>query len=191
MKTILTQEEVEVPDGVTVDYKSREITVKGPKGTLKRIFKHCAFDIQKGTSKKAKKPCLNLQMWFAKRKQRASVTSVSSHIRNMIEGVTKGYKFKMRFAYAHFPINVNIDKGGKVLEIKNFLGEKISRKIDMLEGVKVSRKEDIKDEITLEGTSLDNVSLTCALIHQSCQVKNKDIRKFLDGIYVSERGSQE
>jgi hypothetical protein len=27
-----------------------------------------------------------------------------------------------------------------------------------------------------------------ALIHQQCLVKNKDIRKFLDGVYVSESG---
>lgn len=31
-------------------------------------------------------------------------------------------------------------------------------------------------------------SLLAADIHQSCLVKNKDIRKFLDGIYVSEGG---
>jgi hypothetical protein len=27
-----------------------------------------------------------------------------------------------------------------------------------------------------------------ALIHQQCLVKNKDIRKFLDGVYVSDSG---
>lgn len=31
-------------------------------------------------------------------------------INNLIIGVTKGYKYKMRYVYAHFPINVNIDK---------------------------------------------------------------------------------
>lgn len=66
----------------------------------------------------------------------------------------------MRFAYAHFPINVNLGKDGKNIEIKNFLGEKLSRKIDMHEGVKITRKEDIKDEIVLEGNDLNNVSLS-------------------------------
>jgi large subunit ribosomal protein L9e len=28
----------------------------------------------------------------------------------MIIGVTKGYKYKMRYVYAHFPINVNLEK---------------------------------------------------------------------------------
>ena len=40
------------------------------------------------------------------------------------------------------------------------LGEKLSRRIDMLEGVKVNKQEDIKDEITLEGNDLNNVSLS-------------------------------
>lgn len=30
---------------------------------------------------------------------------------------------------------------------------------------------------------------SCALVHQSCLVKHKDIRKFLDGIYVQEKGT--
>jgi len=187
MKTILTEEEITVPAGVDVTCNSREVTVKGPRGVLKRNFRHLAFDVIKGMNRK-KKEVLKLQMWFAKKKQKSSCITVASHIRNMIVGVTKGYKYKMRFAYAHFPINSNISKDSKTIEIKNFIGEKFNRKIDMLEGVKVSKKEDVKDEITIEGNDLNNVSLSCALIHQSVLVKNKDIRKFLDGIYISEKG---
>lgn len=32
-------------------------------------------------------------------------------------------------------------------------------------------------------------SLSAASIHGVCRVRNKDIRKFLDGIYVSDRGT--
>ena len=35
---------------------------------------------------------------------------------------------------------------------------------------------------------LQDVGRCAALIHQSCLAKNKDIRKFLDGIYVAEKG---
>lgn len=34
-----------------------------------------------------------------------------------------------------------------------------------------------------------NCSVSAALIQQATTVKNKDIRKFLDGIYVSEKGT--
>lgn len=39
-----------------------------------------------------------------------------------------------------------------------------------------------------QGNDLENVSGSAALISQSCRVRNKDIRKFLDGVYVSSRG---
>ena len=43
------------------------------------------------------------------RKSIAALRTVRSIINNMIIGVTKGFKYKMRYVYAHFPINVNID----------------------------------------------------------------------------------
>jgi large subunit ribosomal protein L9e len=58
-------------------------------------------------------------------------------------------------------------------------------------GVNVTISTNVKDELILEGNSLDNVSQSAASIQQICNVRNKDIRKFLDGIYVSERGTVE
>jgi large subunit ribosomal protein L9e len=73
------------------------------------------------------------------------------------------------------------------------------RKVDMLEGVTCSVSTAQKDELILIGNDIQNVSqsgmclvltnpLLAALVNQSCLVKNKDIRKFLDGMYVSEKG---
>lgn len=108
----------------------------------------------------------------------------------MITGVTRGFTYKMRFCYAHFPINVStatID-GKEVVEIRNFLGEKKTRRIALLEGVSYFRTPDVKDQIEISGIDITKVSLSCAQIQQSTAVKNKDIRKFLDGIYVSSKG---
>ena len=57
------------------------------------------------------------------RKHVAALRTVKSLIANLITGVTKGYKYKMRFVYAHFPINVNIIKkdGQDYVEIRKFL----------------------------------------------------------------------
>lgn len=93
----------------------------------------------------------------------------------------------MRYVYAHFPINVVISDDAKNVEIRNFLGEKVIRKVGLLDGVTIEISKDNKDEILLSGNDLENVSLSCALIQQSTTVKRKDIRKFLDGIYVSQR----
>ena len=45
-----------------------------------------------------------------------------------------------------------------------------------------------QDELIITGNSIEDVSQSVALIQQSTTVKNKDIRKFLDGLYVSEKG---
>jgi len=103
----------------------------------------------------------------------------------LILGVTKGYKYKMRYVYAHFPINVNIEKNKETglfeVEIRNFIGEKIVRRVTMRPGVNVEPSKNQKDEIQLTGISLEDVSQSAADIQQICRVRNKDIRKFLDG----------
>ena len=83
---------------------------------------------------------------------------------------------------------INIGNKGEKIEIRNFLGEKRIRTCVMQEGVTIKRDDAVKDCLVLEGNDIDNVSKSAALIHMSCLVKKKDIRKFLDGFYVSEKG---
>jgi large subunit ribosomal protein L9e len=85
-------------------------------------------------------------------------------------------------------MNLAISENNTVVEIRNFLGEKRVRRLKMLPGVTIEQSAELKDEIILKGNSLDNVSQSAASIQQSVTVKNKDIRMFLDGIYVTERG---
>ena len=60
---------------------------------------------------------------------------------------------------------------------RNFIGEKIVRRVTMLTGVDVEISKNQKDELTLTGNSLENVSQSAADIQQICRVRNKDIRK--------------
>ena len=85
----------------------------------------------------------------------------------------QGYQYKMRAVYAHFPINTVIDGEGKKIEIRNFLGEKHIRYVDMLPGVKIQVSKGLKDELILEGNDIEKVSQSAASIHQSCKVRNK------------------
>ena len=80
-----------------------------------------------------------------------------------------------------------IQNAGKTVDIKNFLGEKKLRQVDMLEGVTIKASPKQKDEFWLEGNDVEKVSQTCSLIYQKAIPRNKDIRKFLDGIYVSQK----
>merc|ERR1712168_888627 len=172
-----------VPDEVDVSVKSRVVTVKGSRGTLVKSFKHLAVDISMPDKKTVK-----VEKWFGKRKELAAVRTICSHITNMINGVTKGYKYKMRAVYAHFPINCAISQNGSLVEVRNFLGEKSIRRVRMHDGVVCKNSDSQKDELVLTGNDIEAVSQSVALIQQSTSVKNKDIRKFLDGMYVSEKG---
>ena len=55
-----------------------------------------------------------------------------------MKGVTVGFEYKMRLVYAHFPINANIENEGTKIEIRNFLGEKRVRTVNMLPGAPFS-----------------------------------------------------
>ncbi|KAK7392474.1 hypothetical protein VNO78_20913 [Psophocarpus tetragonolobus] len=188
MKTILSSETMNIPEGVSIKVNAKVIEVEGPRGKLVRDFKHLNLDFQLITDENGKRK-LKIDAWFGSRKTSAAIRTALSHVGNLITGVTKGYRYKMRFVYAHFPINASITSTNKSIEIRNFLGEKKVRKVDMLEGVSVVRSEKVKDELILDGNDIELVSRSCALINQKCHVKNKDIRKFLDGIYVSEKGT--
>ena len=70
----------------------------------------------------------------------------------------QGFQYKIRAVYAHFPINIIIQDGGKAIEIRNFLGEKAVRNVDMLKGVTITESKAQKDELILEGNDVQNVS---------------------------------
>jgi len=185
MRDVLKTEELDIPEGIKVAIKSRIITVTGPRGTLTKNVRHVDMDIRIQQTPKSNK--VTLAVWQGGRKHVACLRTIKSMINNMITGVTKGFLYKMRAVYAHFPINCIIQDDGRALEIRNFLGEKIVRHANMLDGVTVSESKNQKDELILEGNDIDNVSQSAASIQGSCRVRNKDIRKFLDGIYVSEK----
>ncbi|KAK8019630.1 ribosomal protein L6 [Apiospora arundinis] len=187
MRYIHSEETLEVPEGVSVQIKARNVTVTGPKGKLSKDLSHLAVNFSH-----PKKNVIGIEIHHGARKNVAALRTVRTLINNLITGVTKGYKYKMRYVYAHFPINVNIDKNSETdcheVEIRNFLGEKIVRRVIMRHGVDIEPSKNQKDELTLTGISLEDVSQSAADIQQICRVRNKDIRKFLDGLYVSEKG---
>ncbi|CAK9066901.1 60S ribosomal protein L9 [Durusdinium trenchii] len=183
MKTIAASRLVSIPDGVTVSVEARKVTVKGPRGELNRDFAHQSVEITKPDENTVK-----VEKFFGKKKELACIRSICASITNMITGVTKGFRYKLRLVYAHFPINAVIAGDGKSVEIRNFLGQKKVFKVAMRADTVIEKSKGVKDQLELEGNDIDAVSQSAADIQQSCKVRNKDIRKFLDGVYVSEKG---
>lgn len=161
---------------VKVHIRSRVVTVEGPRGKLVKDLSHIAV-----TFGRPEKDVISIELHHGARKGVATLRTVRTLINNLIIGVTRGFLYKMRYVYAHFPINVNIEKnaetGGTDIEIRNFLGEKYVRRVTARPGVDIITSTNVKDELQLSGNSLEDVSQSAADIQQICRVRNKDIRK--------------
>ena len=59
------------------------MVVKGPRGTIRRNFKHVRMDIRKVGNK------VIVEKWFGTRKELAAVRTICTHIKNMMTGVVK------------------------------------------------------------------------------------------------------
>ena len=159
------------------------MTVEGKRGTVTKSFKHLKVEIT--LKEENKKRFIEINSYLASYKNSAILYTVGSHIKNMIVGVTRGFRYKMHLVKKHFPINFDIE--GEYVKIGRFLGERNVKVIKLLEGVKCSKNDKNAEEIWFDGNDIDKVSLTCAHVYQSCKIKDKDTRKFLDGIYVNEK----
>lgn len=169
--------EVSVPSEAEVNISGNLITVKGPLGELKREFKLNKIKFEKKEDK------LVVSMENPKTKQKAYIGTIAAHIRNMTVGVTKGYEYKMKIIYKHFPINVSIE-GNQIL-IKNFSGEKKPRFAKIVGKTKVSVAGEL---MTLEGIDIEEVGQTAGNIEQATRIRKKDVRIFQDGIYLTKKG---
>jgi len=175
MRAIETMASVEIPEGVDAMVDGRIVTIRGEKGELIRDFSHAAINIQLDEKK------VTVQASWPRKKEAALVGTIRSHIQNMVKGVTKGFTYKMKIVFSHFPITVKVQ--GKTFTINNFTGERSSRNAKIMGNSKVIVKG---DDIIIQGIDLEDVSQTAANIQNSTKIRNKDPRVFLDGIYVYE-----
>ena len=66
-------------------------------GSLNRDFKHLSVDMYLIEEDGVKK--LRVDCHLGKRKALAALRTCTSHVANMITGVTKGFEYKMRLVY--------------------------------------------------------------------------------------------
>ncbi len=182
-KDIHVEKVVEIPEGVEVEIEGSKVMVRGPKGELVR-----ELPVPKGVILKKEEGKVIVETYFANAHKRAMVGTLAAHIKNMIIGVTKGYRYKLKIIYSHFPINLKIE--GDKLIISNFLGERAPRIAKILPGVKVTIDKKNND-VVVEGIDIEKVGQTAANIELATKIKDKDRRKFMDGIYIYEKGVAE
>lgn len=168
--------QIAIPDGVDVELAGSTVTVKGPLGQVARRLWYPGIDIRKEDSH------LVVNSRFDRKRQRAMVGTLCAHIQNMIDGVTKGFEYRMKVVYSHFPIQLKASRDE--LTINNFLGERKSRSARIVPGASVELS---KDEVIVKGIDREKVGQTMANIEQATRVKGFDVRVFQDGIYLVEK----
>lgn len=171
---------IRVPNEVEIKVEGKRIEVTGPKGKLVKDFSNPMLDDY--IEIKLDNNELIISNTSNKRKIKAMVGTIYAHVKNMILGVTKGYKYYMKIHYVHFPISVETKTQGNKTDIliKNFLGERKPR-IVTLENVIVEVKGDL---LILKGIDKEILGNSAGKIEQATKVKNKDRRIFTDGIYL-------
>ncbi|NOJ27495.1 MAG: 50S ribosomal protein L6 [Nitrososphaera sp.] len=170
-------ENVEIPSSVKMTKEGHVLVCKGKLGTVKKDFMRIPASITVEGNKVVIKP-------YGTRKHDLAVTNTTrSIIQSMIKGVEKGYTYKLKVIFAHFPISVKIK--GKEVHVENFFGERSSR-VSKIVG-DATKVEVAGEDVLVKGPSLEDVSQTAANIEQSTKIKDKDQRVFLDGLYIFAR----
>jgi len=170
---------IRLPKEISISIQEgNNVTLKGPKGELSRIFK--THRVKLSTEGNV----ITFTGFPDNKQTRIFIETISAHIRNMTEGLIYGYAYKMKVVYSHFPMSIIVEKG--VVNIKNFLGEKFPRKAKIVNNTKVEVKG---QEIIVSGINKEDVGQTASNLEHKSKVKNKDIRRYQDGLYLIEAGN--
>jgi large subunit ribosomal protein L6 len=174
MKADSMEYKVEIPEKVDVHIQHGVFTVKGPKGEVKRSFVFPKIMIEKKDNNvvfSTKKPT---------KREKAAIFSTEAHLKNMFKGSLNGCLYKLKICSGHFPMKVTLK--GNLLEVKNYMGETVPRKMTIKQGVDVKVAE---PEITVNSVDKELAGQTAAAIEQLTRRANFDRRVFQDGIYIT------
>jgi large subunit ribosomal protein L6 len=108
-----------IPDKVKVTLTKRMLYVEGSLGKTRKDFKKIPVDLSVDGKN------IVLKSLGTRKRDYAIFNTAQSIIKSLIEGVQKGYTFKMKIVYAHFPITIKV-KDGNIL-VENFQGERAAR----------------------------------------------------------------
>lgn len=179
MKIKNFENEIEIPEGIEVNIEGFMVSVKGPKGKVKKELKNSKVKVEV----KDRKIVINTPIMTKREKK--IVFTFKAHLKNMFKGVQEGFIYKMKICSGHFPMNVSLNKDELV--IKNFLGEKVPRVLKIKPEAKVKMDGDI---ITIESCDKEIAGQVAADMEKLTVIRNRDNRIFQDGIYITNKGDK-
>lgn len=178
MEARTAQRVIVIPEGVTLSLDGMVLRAKGPLGELTQDLSHMPVQME------VIEDSLIVRATSTRKRNVATVGTAAAHVKNMVKGVTSGYTYKLQVVYSHFPMTAKVEADKHRILIENFGGEKTPRYARIEEGVKVTIHG---DDIHVKGINLQAVSQSAANVENATKTKKKDLRVFLDGIYLLER----
>ncbi|MBI2145203.1 50S ribosomal protein L6 [Candidatus Woesearchaeota archaeon] len=174
------KEEIALPDGVTASVSNSILALKGPRGDLSRNFASANASISIEGGK------VTVNALKGSKKEKKLLGSMRAHIDNMIRGIVGGHVYRMKVCYTHFPITLSVS--GRKLTVKNFLGEKSPREVELPENVKAKVEG---PELVIESSDKEAAGRAAASVEQLTKRANYDTRVFADGIYITMKDGKE
>ena len=172
--------EIKADEGISFEYSDGLLKVKGPKGESKRRFNFPNIKISVSNG------LITVRAAQTTKREKALVGTVKAHINNMIKAVKEGVIYKLRVCSTHFPMNVSVQNNQLI--VKNFIGERHPRTLDIPNGVDVKVNGDV---IEVYSTDKEKGGMTASKIEQLTRRVNFDNRVFQDGIYIIEKDGKE
>lgn len=170
---------IEIPEGIEVEIDGETVTTKGPAGENKREFDTTKLTLEKKDNQ------IIVGNKKATKKEKKRINTLVSHIKNMIKGSQEKFVYLLKICFSHFPMTVELSENEAV--VKNFLGEKIPRKLKILPGVEVKADKDI---LTVSSTDKELAGQVAANFEIATKVPMKDRRIFQDGIYITDKAGR-
>lgn len=171
---------IEIPENVEVNIDGSEIIIKGPEGENKKTFNISNLIFEKKDNQ------VIIGHKQATKREKKKINTITAHIKNMIKGVQEKFEYKLKICFSHFPISIEIKNNEAI--IKNFLGEKIARKVKIPKGVDVKVEKDI---ITVSSQNKELAGQTAANFEVVTKIKNRDRRIFQDGCWIVSKSGKE
>lgn len=172
--------EIIIPEGVEAEIHQNKLILKGKEGENSREFNLGNINLEV----KDKKIILSCER-ETKREKRMINTFVA-HIKNMAQGVQKKFEYKLKICSSHFPMTVKID--GNIAIIKNFIGEKIDRRVELPKNADIKIEKEI---ITILSIDKEIGGQAAANLEKVTKIRGRDRRVFQDGIYIINKAGRE
>ena len=171
-------EKIEIPENVEVSVEENLVKVKYNHNETSRRFNFYGVEVKKEGNE------VIIESKKATKRELKVIYTIKAHINNMFSGIREPFLYKMEIAFVHFPMTVEHDKNKGILTIKNFLGEKKPRIVKINKGVEIKIEKNI---VTVTSNNKELAGQSAANIEKATHVRNKDRRKFQDGIFITEK----